>query len=268
MFKDILVGQYLPGDSPIHRMNPALEIILVLLYMTMLFVIKKPVSYAVFTLYTVLLLAISKVPLKSAVKGIKPLRWILVFMALFNLFLVKGEPLFSITSAVYVSKEGVYMTAIVILRLVLLVTGASIFTLTTPPLAMTDGVETLLKPFEKIKLPSRDIAMMMSISIRFIPVLAEEADKIMKAQTARGVDFSSGGIVRRAKAMLPVLIPLFVNAFRRADELALAMEARCYGAGERTKMKEQKITAADIKNTAVFIAAAVILVLTEILVEI
>lgn len=271
MFKDILLGQYFPGQSPLHRLNPALKIILTIAYMAVLFILSNPLPYAAFAVLTAAMFKLGKVPLKAAAKGIKPLRWILVFTIVFNLLAVCGEPLFSAhlwNLTVTVSREGIYAAAAVTARLILLVTGASLLTLTTPPLAMTDGIEKLLKPLGKIKVPSEDIAMIMSVSIRFIPVLAEEADKIMKAQTARGADFETGGIIRRAKAMTPILIPLFVNAFRRADDLALAMEARCYGQGVRTKMKEQKVTPEDIKSAAVFAAALVIIILTEILIEI
>lgn len=266
MLKDILVGQYFPGNSPLHRMNAAMKIILTLIYLIMIFVVSKPLSYIVVTVYTALLVVIAGVPFGSILRGILPLKWILLVMVIFNLFAAKGEPLVQLY-VFSVSREGICMALSILVRIILIVTSASILTLTTPPLEMTNGIEILLKPLDRIKIPSGDIAMIMSIAIRFIPALSEEADKIMKAQTARGADFTSGGIIRRARAMLPIMIPLFVNAFRRADELALAMESRCYGGGKRTKMKESRITALDIKAAAVFIPAAAIIALTEIMIE-
>lgn len=271
MFKDIIIGQYVPGNSPLHRMNAPIKIILTVIYIFLLFFINVPISYLIFALYTFMMIVISKVPVKMIIKGIRPMLWIFIFTALINLFMTPGEavvslPVFKFT--LQITKEGITQGAVMLFRLFFLVTGTSVLTLTTSPLQLTDGIETLLKPFEKIKVPAHEIAMMMTIAIRFIPTLAEETDKIMKAQTARGADFESGNIIRRAKAMVPLLIPLFVSAFRRADELATAMEARCYmGGSGRTKMKESKAGIIDVKGCAVFAAAGLVLILIEILIE-
>lgn len=271
MFKDIIIGQYISGNSPLHRMNAPIKIILTIFYIVILFFINNPISYLVFALYTFILVLVSKVPLKMILKGIRPMLWIFIFTALVNLFMTPGETVWSISIFKFtlnITREGIIQGAKMLYRLFFLITGTSLLTLTTSPLQLTDGIETLLRPLSKIKVPSHEIAMMMTIAIRFIPTLAEETDKIMKAQTARGADFESGNIIRRAKAMVPLLIPLFVSAFRRADELATAMEARCYRGGMgRTKMKENKAGIIDLKGCTIFVIALAVLILLEILVE-
>lgn len=271
MFKDIIIGQYIPGNSPLHRMNAPIKIILTIFYIVILFFINNPISYLVFALYTFILVLVSKVPLKMILKGIRPMLWIFIFTAVVNLFMTPGETVWSISIFKFtlnITREGIIQGAKMLYRLFFLITGTSLLTLTTSPLQLTDGIETLLRPLSKIKVPSHEIAMMMTIAIRFIPTLAEETDKIMKAQTARGADFESGNIIRRAKAMVPLLIPLFVSAFRRADELATAMEARCYRGGMgRTKMKENKAGIIDLKGCTIFVIALAVLILLEILVE-
>lgn len=271
MFKDIIIGQYIPGNSPLHRMNAPIKIILTIFYIIILFFINNPISYLVFALYTFILVLVSKVPLKMILKGIRPMLWIFIFTAVVNLFMTPGEAVWSIPIFKFtlnITSEGIIQGAKMLYRLFFLITGTSLLTLTTSPLQLTDGIETLLHPLSKIKVPSHEIAMMMTIAIRFIPTLAEETDKIMKAQTARGADFESGNIIRRAKAMVPLLIPLFVSAFRRADELATAMEARCYRGGTgRTKMKENKAGIIDLKGCIIFVIALAVLILLEILVE-
>lgn len=271
MFKDIIIGQYIPGNSPLHRMNAPIKIILTIFYIVILFFINNPISYLVFALYTFILVLVSKVPLKMILKGIRPMLWIFIFTAVVNLFMTPGETVWSISIFKFtlnITREGIIQGAKMLYRLFFLITGTSLLTLTTSPLQLTDGIETLLRPLSKIKVPSHEIAMMMTIAIRFIPTLAEETDKIMKAQTARGADFESGNIIRRAKAMVPLLIPLFVSAFRRADELATAMEARCYRGGMgRTKMKENKAGIIDLKGCTIFVIALLVLILLEILVE-
>lgn len=271
MFKDIIIGQYIPGNSPLHRMNAPIKIILTIFYIVILFFINNPISYLVFALYTFILVLVSKVPLKMILKGIRPMLWIFIFTAVVNLFMTPGETVWSISIFKFtlnITREGIIQGAKMLYRLFFLITGTSLLTLTTSPLQLTDGIETLLRPLSKIKVPSHEIAMMMTIAIRFIPTLAEETDKIMKAQTARGADFESGNIIRRAKAMVPLLIPLFVSAFRRADELATAMEARCYRGGTgRTKMKENKAGIIDLKGCTIFVIALLVLILLEILVE-
>ena len=267
MFKDIIIGQFVPGKSPLHRMSPVSKIVFTILYIVALFLIDKPLSYAVFTLYTITLVMVSGIPVKMIVKGVKPMLWIFVFTAVINIFMTPGEsvwsvPIFSFT--LKVTREGLVSGAIMVIRLLYLVIGTSLLTLTTSPLQLTDGIEKLLKPLRKIKVPSHEIAMMMTIALRFIPTLAEETDKIMKAQMARGADFETGNIIKRGKAMIPLLIPLFISAFRRADELATAMEARCYNGGEnRTKMKESRMTVLDLYALIVFIVALTLLLVAE-----
>lgn len=267
MFKDIILGQYVPGKSPLHRMDPRVKIILTLLYIITLFVVNSFASYVVFTVYTVSLVLMSGVPVKMIIKGIRPMLWIFIFTAVINLFMTPGETLWSIPIfrfTLKITHEGVSSAVLMIIRLLYLVIGTSLLTLTTSPLQLTDGIENLLKPLNKIKVPSHEIAMMMTIALRFIPTLADEADKIMKAQTARGADFETGNILRRAKAMIPLLVPLFVSAFRRADELATAMEARCYRGGDnRTKMKESHMTVLDLKAVIVFVTGVALLAAAE-----
>lgn len=272
MLKDITIGQYLPGNSPIHRLDARIKIILTIVYIAALFIIKQPASYALFTAYTVTLVMISRIPVRYILKGLKPVLWIFIFTTVLNLFLTPGTAVLSIPLykfSLHITQEGIIISARLILRLTYIIIGSSLLTLTTAPLSLTDGIEQLLKPLKRIKVPAHEIAMMMTIAIRFIPTLSEETDKIMKAQTARGADFETGSIIRRAKAMLPILIPLFVSAFRRADELAAAMEARCYNGGERrTKMKESHIGEIDIKACIIFTICAVILALVELIIEI
>ena len=267
MLKDITIGQYIPGASPLHKMYPPLKIIMAVLYAVVLFIISKPLSYAVFTVYTLLLVIISGVRVRTFLKGLKPMLWILVFTAVLNLFLTPGETLWSLPLwgfAVRITREGVYNACLLSVRLVYLVVGTSLLTLTTSPLQLTDAIEKLLRPLRVIKVPSFEIAMMMTIALRFIPTLAEETDKIMKAQTARGADFTSGNIMQRARAMVPLLVPLFISAFRRADELATAMEARCFRGGEgRTRMKETRPARRDFIASAVFMICAAAMLIVE-----
>ena len=256
MFKDITIGQYIPGSSPLHKLYPALKIMLTMAYIVMLFIIQNPLSYGAFFVFTAALVLISGVSVKIIIRGIRPMLWILIFTAVINLFMTQGEMLFTIPLwgfGINISKEGVTLAAAMTVRLLFLIVGTSLLTLTTSPLQLTDGIEKLLKPLRPLKVPSYEIAMMMTIAIRFIPLLAEETDKIIKAQTARGADFESGNIMRRAKAMVPILVPLFVSAFRRADELATAMEARCFGGGKRTKMNETRMKRIDAAAIVVFL---------------
>ncbi len=251
MLKDITIGQYIDTGSFIHKMDSRIKLILTLFYIIALFMIDTLVGYGIFTLFTVFLIIFSKIPVKFILKGLKPMLFILVFTITLNIFMTPGEKLISFNIfnkfTLGITKEGISSAFLMSLRLLYLVVGTSLLTLTTTPLKLTDGIEMLLKPFEKIKVPAHEIAMMMTIAIRFIPTLAEETEKIIKTQTARGADFESGNIIRRAKAMIPLLVPLFVSAFRRADDLATAMDSRCYHGGKnRTRMKELKITGMDI----------------------
>ena len=258
MFKDIIIGQYVPGNSILHRLDPKIKIILTLVYIVMLFLIRSPLSYAAFAVMTAALVLMTRINIRFFLKGLRPMLFIIVFTAVINLLFTPGEALISLRVlrwTLSITAEGVQMAAVMFYRLILLVTGTSILTLTTSPLMLTDGIEKLLTPLTVIKVPAHEIAMMMTIAIRFIPTLAEETDKIQKAQTARGADFSSKNLIKRVKAMIPLLVPLFVSAFRRADELATAMDARCYNGGKnRTRMRESKIDGTDIGCAAIYIA--------------
>ncbi len=253
MIRDITIGQYYPADSPIHKVDARVKIVITLLYIFSLFVIQSFVGYAVVVGSLAVIIKMSKVPFKFMIKGLKSLIFIIVFTAIINLFVTKGEtPLFTIWRFT-ATLEGVYFAIKMCLRIILLIIGSSILTLTTTPIKLTDGIESLLKPFARIGVPAHDIAMMMTIALRFIPTLLDETDKIIKAQQARGADFDTGNLVSKAKALVPILVPLFISAFRRADELAMAMEARCYvGGSNRTRMNVMKITSIDYVASAVF----------------
>ena len=264
MFKDITIGQYIDGDSFIHKMDARVKILLSLLYIVMLFLITAPLAYAIVFLFTVFTIWLSKIPLRYIIRGLKPMLYILIFTAVINLFMTRGGADLWVCpgiESVKITEAGVVTAAQMIVRLVLLVVITSILTLTTSPLQLTDGIEKLLKPFQVIKVPAHEIAMMMTIAIRFIPTLSEETDKIIKAQTARGADFESGNILKRAKAMIPLLVPLFISAFRRADDLAVAMDSRCYHGGKnRTRMKQMKMTKKDaIASVSVLVLAAILI---------
>lgn len=263
MFKDVAFGQYYPADSIIHRLDARVKMLITLLFVIAIFFIK---SYFGFMLTAVILIGIvllAKLPMMSVLKSIKGVMFIILFTAILNLFLIKkGEVLWS-WKIFTITKDGVHTTIKMVLRLVLLISGASLLSLTTTPVALADGVESLMSPLKLIKVPVRDIAMIMSIALRFIPTLFEETNKIISAQKARGASFDTGGLFARAKAMLPVLIPLFVNSFRRADELAFAMDARCYNATDnRTKMKKAKFGIGDA-FALLFIISYFVLILLE-----
>ncbi len=271
MFKDITIGQYIDGSSFLHRMNASMKIILTFVIIVMLFVISHIVPYVLFIAFSVFLVFLSKVPPLYILKGLRPMIFIIVFTVILNLFLTPGETLWQqkilFGWTVKITYEGVRMSILMFLRLTLLVTVTSLLTLTTSPIMLTDGIEKILKPLEVIKVPAHEIAMMMSIAIRFIPTLAEETEKIIKAQTARGADFESGNIIMRAKAMIPILVPLFVSAFRRADELATAMDARCYHGGKnRTRMKQMKMCANDYIAAGMTVLLSAVLLLTQYLI--
>ena len=253
MIRDITIGQYYPADSPIHKIDARVKIVITLLYILSLFIIESFIGYAFVIASLAVIIKMSKVPFKFMVKGLKSLIFIIVFTAIINLFVTKGEtPLFTVWRFT-VTLEGVYFAIKMCLRIVLLIIGSSILTLTTTPIKLTDGIESLLKPLSKVGVPAHDIAMMMTIALRFIPTLLDETDKIIKAQQARGADFDTGNLVNKAKALVPILVPLFISAFRRADELAMAMEARCYaGGGHRTRINVMKITSIDYVASAVF----------------
>lgn len=243
MLKDVTLGQYFPGDSFVHRLDPRTKLIAVILYIVALFQAESWLAYACVLAAVVICMAVSKIRPKNIFKGLKPMLIIIVFTAFLNIFYTEGTP---VLPGWIITWEGIERAVKMILRIVLLITGTLLLTYTTSPISLTDGLELLMSPLKKIKVPVHEMTMMMSMALRFIPTLIEETDKIMSAQKARGADFESGGIVHRAKALVPVLVPLFVSAFRRADDLAVAMECRCYHGGEgRTRMKQLKMKPAD-----------------------
>lgn len=264
MLRDITIGQYFPGHSFIHKMDPRMKIIASVLYIVILFVASRPLGLLLGILMVVMMYMISKISAKMVAKSLKPVVPIIIFTAVLNLFFMTGpsEPLVSF-GFIHIYPEGVAMAVMMAVRIMCLIAGTSLLTYTTSPIELTDAIEVLMGPLKKVKVPVHEIAMMMTIALRFIPTLIEEADKIMKAQMARGADFESGNVFRRAKSMIPVLVPLFVSAFRRADELAMAMESRCYHGGEgRTRMRVLHFAWRDAAAAAVFFAmtGAIILV--------
>lgn len=237
MLRDITIGQYYQTDSLIHRLDPRVKLVATFCYIISLFIMDSFVGYGIAALFLVLIIKLSKVPFKYMVRGMKAIVFLLIIAVVFNLFLTQGEVVFSFWK-LSITREGIRLAAFMAARLVFLIMGSSVMTLTTTPNNLTDGLEKILSPLRVFKVPVHEIAMMMSIALRFIPILLEETDKIMKAQIARGADFESGNILKKAKSLVPLLVPLFISAFRRANDLATAMEARCYQGGEhRTKMK-------------------------------
>lgn len=252
MLKDITLGQFFPGKSPIHRMDPRTKLILTVVYIVALFLAENWFSYLVMMVFLVSCVKISSIPPKSIVRGMKPLVFILMFTAILNLFYTDGGIVLVRLGSLAITTEGLKRAFFMIWRIMMLISGTFLLTYTTSPISLTDGLESLLSPLKKIRVPVHELAMMMSIALRFIPTLIEETDKIMNAQKARGADFENGNIIDRAKALVPVLVPLFISAFRRADELATAMECRCYQGGEgRTKMKLLRYSRVDIQAFAV-----------------
>ena len=242
MIKNITLGQYIPGDSLLHKTDPRVKIILTLMFMIVIFIVNTYMGFLMLSLFTLIGIVGSSIPLRYTLRGLKPILFILLFATIINIFTVDSTPILEY-GFISITYEGLDTAAKMALRLILLVVSASLLTLTTTPIMLTDGIEKLLDPLRRIGVPAHEIAMMMTIALRFIPTLLEETDKIMKAQSARGADFDTGNLVERAKSFIPVLVPLFVSAFRRADELATAMEARCYRGSEgRTRMKQLKVT--------------------------
>ena len=267
MIRDITLGQYYPGDSWIHRLDPRVKIIATLLYLVALFVVRDFIGFAIAFIALEIVVFISKVPWKYIIRGLKPVFLIIAFTLVINMFMVKGDILVQFW-IFHITRQGLRMAAFMGIRLVLLIIGSTMLTLTTRPISLTDGIESLLSPFKKIGLPAHELAMMMSIALRFIPTLLEETDKIIKAQQARGADFESGNILRRAKALVPILVPLFISAFRIAQDLAMAMESRCYGSGiKRTRMNAMKLGKNDLAASLLFIAFLAIIVLERILMQ-
>ena len=260
MLKDVTLGQFFPGDTIVHRLDARTKLILVIVYIVALFQAVGWGSYAAVTLATAACMYLSHISVDNIFKGLKPMLFIIVLTAALNIFYTQGTP---ILPGWIITWEGIARAVQMILRIVLLITGTFLLTYTTSPIALTDGLEILMNPLKKIKVPVHEMTMMMSMALRFIPTLIEETDKIMSAQKARGADFETGSLIDRAKALLPVMVPLFVSAFRRADELAVAMESRCYHGGEgRTRMKQLKMAGRDYAALAVgaaFLAAMIVM---------
>ena len=258
--REITIGQFYPADSVLHRLDPRVKLVGTFAFLVSLLVGSGVVAYAIATVFLAIVIKLSKVPFKMIMKGLKAIIIVLLITVSFNLFLTDGEIIFKL-GFLKITKEGVSIAFFMALRLIYLVIGASLMTLTTTPNDLTDGLESVLGPLKKIKVPVHEIAMMMSIALRFIPILMEETDRIMKAQKARGADFESGNLIDKAKAMVPLLVPLFISAFRRANDLAMAMEARCYRGGEgRTKMKPLHYEQRDRNAYMILVAYLVIMI--------
>lgn len=253
MLKDITIGQYLPGETFIHKLDPRTKIIISMLFIVSLFVIDKFVGYIIVVAFLSAIIINAKIPLSFILKGLKPILILILITSVLNIFMTKGTEATLVFQFGFVDvyEEGIRIATFMTLRLLFLIIGTSLLTLTTSPIELTDGIERLLRLIGKEL--AHELAMMMTIALRFIPTLTEETDKIMKAQQARGADFESGNIIKRAKSLIPILVPLFISSFRRADELAMAMEARCYrGATGRTRMKELKYSTRDIIGCGIF----------------
>jgi energy-coupling factor transport system permease protein len=262
MLRDITLGQFFPGNTFIHRLDPRTKLLAVILYIVALFNAQGVVTYAIVTALLALCIIVSRVPFRSLTRGLKPIWVIVAFTAIMNLFFTSGTPLGAGWLLSHISQEGLRSAIFMVLRIVMLIMGTFLLTYTTSPISLTDGLESLMNPLKVIKVPVHELSMMMCIALRFIPTLIEETDKIMSAQKARGADFESGKLMERAKALIPILVPLFISAFRRADELATAMECRCYQGGEgRTKMKQLHYQRNDFAafGAAALLTAAVII---------
>ena len=266
MIRDITIGQYYPADSPLHKMDPRVKLFATVIYVIALFCFKGIVGLALITAFLFTVIKISKVPFKFITKGLKAIVVLVVITSLFNLLATPGDIVFWKCGSLQLTDTGIINAFMMTIRLVYLILGTSLMTLTTTPNQLTNGLETALAPLNKIHVPVHAIAMMMSIALRFIPILIEETDKIMKAQMARGADFENGNLMQKAKAMVPLLVPLFVSAFRRAEDLAMAMEARCYNGGEgRTKMKPLKYAKKDYVGYAVVIGFLAMVIIAAII---
>lgn len=268
MISDITLGQFFPGYSPIHKLDPRTKIILATLFIVAVFVANNPVAFLFLTIFTAVFILISRISMKTILRSIKPLVFILLFTAILNIFMTggSGEPLVS-WWIINIYEEGIARAVMMALRVILLIVGTSVMlTYTTSPIALTDGLESLLSPLKKIKVPVHTFAMMMSIALRFIPTLVEETDKIMNAQKSRGADFTTGSLAKRAKALIPILVPLFVSSFKRAEELAVAMECRCYrGDKNRTKLVKLQYRASDFMFMFLFVVLLVSLICISVL---
>lgn len=265
MLKDITMGQFFPGQSFVHKLDPRFKIVFTIIFIVMLFVADGFSGLLVGILFMLLAFLVSKIPFSMMLKSLKPIMPIVIITSLLNIFFIRtGDVVFK-WAFIIITKQGLETAAFMVIRIVALIVGTSLLTYTTSPIVLTDAIERLLSPLKKIKVPVHELAMMMTIALRFIPTLIEETDKIMSAQKARGADMESGNIVQRAKALVPVLVPLFVSSFRRAEELALAMECRCYHGGEgRTRMKQLKATYRDFVALGVMAITTALVILCNI----
>ena len=265
MIRDITLGQYFPGESWVHRLDPRVKIIATLLFVVELFIVDSFWGFLAAVAALAVVIGVSRVPLSFILRGLKPIFLIIAITFILNLFVIPGKVLVEL-GPFNITEEGVYTAFFMAARLILLIIGSSLLTLTTKPMSLTDGIEALLSPFSRIGVPAHELAMMMTIALRFIPTLIEETDKIMKAQQARGADFESGSILHRAKNLIPILIPLFISAFRIAHDLAMAMEARCYRGGQfRTRMNAMKLTKEDLIASIVLAAFFAVIILIRII---
>ena len=258
MLKDVTLGQFFPGSSIVHRLDPRCKLLLTIVYIAALFTAESYVSYAVMLVITGVCIALSRIPLKVILRGLKPLWIIIALTAVLNIFFTPGRELVSFWK-ITITYEGLIRAVFMVLRITMLIAGTFLLTYTTSPIALTDAMEILFGPLKKLKVPVHEMSMMMSMALRFIPTLIEETDKIMSAQRARGADFESGNLLQRAKSLIPLLVPLFISAFRRADELAIAMECRCYHGGEgRTRLRQLRYAPRDWAVLAFFLAVALL----------
>lgn len=268
MFRDITIGQYYPGNSILHRLDPRVKLLGVIVYVAMLFITNNIFALAFPAAILIVLIAVSKIPLSYILKGMRVLVYLMIAAVFFNVFFTEGEHMIWRWWILKVSHEGILRAVFFAVRLMFVVVGASMLTYTTTPTTLTSGLEKVLSPLKKIHFPAHELAMMMSIALRFIPILAEEMNKIIKAQLARGADFESGGLIKKAKGMVPILIPLFISAFRRASDLATAMEARCYHGGEgRTKMHPLKYETRDKVTYLLILLALLITIAMRVLMD-
>lgn len=267
MLADIMLGQYFHGNSIIHQLDPRTKILSTVLFISSIFLAENYQAYLVVAAFVALIIGLAGIPIIMIVRSLKPLWFIIILTFLIHIFTTPGNILYTL-GPLTMTQEGLHQGSLMSLRLVFLIIVSSLLTFTTSPVALTDGIERLLKPFKKIGLPAHELAMMMTIALRFIPTLLEETDRIMKAQMARGADFTSGNILRRAKNMIPLLVPLFISAFRRADELATAMESRCYRGGDhRTRMKQLKIASRDVAAGIILLLLIGVLIIVRIIVK-
>ncbi len=266
MLKDITLGQYFPAESVIHRLDPRTKIIFTFLFIVAVFIADSVISFAFSALFVLYIIFLSKIKITYILKSLKPVVFLILFTAVINIFFTGGNDVVFKLSFLQVTKSGLYAALTMAMRVIILVTATSLLTYTTSPILLTDGIEKLLEPYNRVGVPSHELAMMMTIALRFIPTLLEETDKIIMAQKARGADFESGNLMRRAKALIPILVPLFISSFRRADELATAMECRCYRGGKnRTRLKELKFTRLDANALVQMTIFMVILVIMGVL---